>query len=243
MPEQYDDLVRDLALLGRSAEPAASPERIATAVMERIAAPVAPAPVRHRRRFVVAVAAGVAALLLLAVPPVRATIADWFGFSGVLVEESPEPAPESAPPPPEVSSDVSVSEAAGAVDFPVLLPADLGEPDGVEVSDDGRMVSMTWADGPGGVVRVDQFDGRLDFMVVKRSPDVVYAVVAGSDALWFEVPHDVTLFNDDGTRRTESARLAGHTLIWPRGVTTLRLEGDLTLEQAVEIAESAVLVD
>jgi len=38
---------------------------------------------------------------------------------------------------------------------------------------------------------------------------------------------------------TESARLAGHTLIWPVGHLTLRLEGDLPLERAVEIAESA----
>ena len=36
----------------------------------------------------------------------------------------------------------------------------------------------------------------------------------------------------DGTRRTESARLAGHTLIWQDGGTTLRLEGDLSLERA-----------
>ena len=41
----------------------------------------------------------------------------------------------------------------------------------------------------------------------------------------------------------DPARLAGHTLIWSDGVTTLRLEGDLTLERAVEIAESSATVD
>jgi hypothetical protein len=53
----------------------------------------------------------------------------------------------------------------------------------------------------------------------------------------------VVLLDPDGSRRTETARLAGHTLIWPRGDTTLRLEGDLTLEEAVRIAESAMPVD
>jgi hypothetical protein len=43
----------------------------------------------------------------------------------------------------------------------------------------------------------------------------------------------------DGTKRTETARLAGHTLIWEHGTTALRLEGDLTLDRAIQIAESA----
>jgi hypothetical protein len=43
--------------------------------------------------------------------------------------------------------------------------------------------------------------------------------------------------------RSAAARLAGHTLIWPAGPTTLRLEGHLTLGRAVEIAESAVPAD
>jgi hypothetical protein len=61
--------------------------------------------------------------------------------------------------------------------------------------------------------------------------------------LWFEEPHEVVLLEPDGSRRTESAHLAGHTLIWLDDVTTLRLEGDLSLECAVEIAESCVTVD
>ncbi|MGH8826991.1 MAG: hypothetical protein ACRDVZ_05175, partial [Jiangellaceae bacterium] len=59
-------------------------------------------------------------------------------------------------------------------------------------------------------------------------------------ALWFVEPHEVVLLDDEDVRRTESARLAGHTQIWPNGATTLRLEGDLSLDRAVEIAASAV---
>ena len=102
---------------------------------------------------------------------------------------------------------------------------------------------MGWSSDEDGVVRLDQFDGRFDFSVLKTAPGVFYAAVGGTDALWFEEPHEVVLLDPDGSRRTESARLAGHTLIWLDDVTTLRLEGDLSLERAVEIAESSVPVD
>ena len=65
----------------------------------------------------------------------------------------------------------------------------------------------------------------------------------GIDALWFEEPHEVALLEPDGTRVTHSARLAGHTLIWQEGEVTLRLEGDVDLGRAQEIAESTVPVD
>jgi hypothetical protein len=135
-----------------------------------------------------------------------------------------------------------VEEAADAVAFPVLAPAALGPPDGVEVADDGRTVSMTWT-VDGSVVRLDQFDGTLDFTMAKQSREVQYAAVGSADALWFEEPHEVVLLDPDGEQRTETARLAGHTLIWPDGATTLRLEGELDLAEAVAIAESASPVE
>jgi len=129
------------------------------------------------------------------------------------------------------------------VDFTVSVPDALGEPDGVEVSYDRRIVSMSWDTDEEGVLRLDEFDATLDFSVVKTAPDVHWAAVNGIDALWFEEPHEVALLEPDGTRVTHSARLAGHTLIWMADGVTLRLEGDVELRRAVEIAESAVPVD
>ncbi|MDO9495949.1 MAG: hypothetical protein Q7J48_09620 [Nocardioides sp.] len=60
------------------------------------------------------------------------------------------------------------------------------------------------------------------------------------DGVWFEEPHDVALLDDDGEPVRHSARLAGHTLIWQDRDVTLRLEGDVSLERAVKIAESTV---
>jgi hypothetical protein len=102
---------------------------------------------------------------------------------------------------------------------------------------------MSWTTDEEGVFRLDQFDATLDFSVLKVAPEVSYAEVDGTDALWFDEPHEVALLEPDGTQVTHSARLAGHTLIWQQGGVTLRLEGEMDLGRAVEIAESTTLVD
>jgi hypothetical protein len=254
-----DDMVRDLSALGRDLRLPEPSQGLSTAVMGRVATlPLPGTPttswgrasrrvgqrltfaVGTRRRRVVAILLAVL-LSLLAAPPVRAAVADWFGFGGVRVERG-SPPPGKASPPPRVEQHRSLAQAAAAVSFPISMPRELGVPDGVEVSPDGRMVSMSWTAGRDGFVRLDQFAASLDFSVVKRTPNVQYAAVGGADALWFEEPHEVVLLEPDGTQRTESARLAGHTLIWLADETTLRLEGDLTLQRAVQIAESSVPV-
>lgn len=258
--DTHDDLVQDLRLLGRSVESRTPSEGLTTAVMNRVAAMPTPARpvsawtrmwrqarsrgatmVQSRRRRI-ALVVGAVLLVVLATPPVRAAVEDWFGFGGVLVERG-SPVRGDASPPPEAAQDRSVTEAAASVDFTLSLPEELGAPGGVEVSPDGRLVSMSWTSEEDGVVRLDQFDAMLDFTVLKRTPGVFYVAVAGGDGLWFEEPHEVVLLEPDGSRRTESARLAGHTLIWLDDDTTLRLEGELSLERAVEIAESSVPVD
>lgn len=235
---EYDDLVRDLTALGRAVEAPAPSAALGSAVLDRIPTEVE-RPAHRRRAALVAGAIAAVLLALLATPPVRAAVADWFGFAGVLVERDSTGSGEDAPPPGAVPPSQSLSEAAALVGFPVSVPEVLGEPDGVEVSADRRLVSMSWTTDEAGVVRLDQFDGRLDYTIAKTAPDVSYAAVNGSDALWFDDPHEVTLLRADGTPVTHSPRLAGHTLIWQDGATTLRLEGDLSLGRAIEIAESA----
>ena len=241
----YDDLARDLAALGRAVDVPVSGASLSVRVLERLpeAPPAKAAAGARRRRIAVAVAVAVGLLALLATPPVRAAVADWFGFGGVRVERGETQAPTADPTPPTVSPGVSLAVTAAMVGFTVSVPEALGEPDGVEVSDDRRMVSMSWNTDDEGVLRLDQFDATLDFSVLKTAPDVQYAAVNDIDALWFEEPHEVALLEPDGTQITHSARLAGHTLIWMTDGVTLRLEGDVELSRAVEIAGSAVPVD
>ena len=252
MNDHHDTLVDELTRLGRGIPVPPPSAVLATAVLERVATLPTPAYRRPslwarargalgtwQRRAVVAAAALLVALV--ATPPVRAAVLDWFGFAGVIVQRGPSTS-EPAPPPPSVDDEMSVAEAAELVRFTPLVPEELGEPDGVDVSADRVIVSMSWSTAEG-LVRLDQFDGRLDYRVAKTSPGVQYARVGDTDALWFEEPHEVVFLDEQGRPRTESARLAGHTLIWPADDVTLRLEGEIGLDRAVEIAESAVPYD
>src|SRR5687768_12854392 len=196
MADRDEQLLVELRMLGRSAGPAtADPDRMAAAVVASLATHREPRFTR-RRLALVAVALLVA---LLATPPVRAAVADWLGFGGVRVELG-DPGGSTAPPPPAADEASDVEEAAGEVTFTVLAPRRLGPPAGVEVAADGRVLSMTWT-VEGSVVRLDQFDGTLDFAMAKQSPGVLYVAVGGVDALWFEEPHEVVVLDADGTRR------------------------------------------
>lgn len=245
-----DALAAELVALGRMVPLPAPARDVEAAVLARVAMLPAPAPagalnralraaadIIARRRM--AVAAAVVALLvgLVAAPPVRAAIADWFGFAGVRVDRGAGPEAATAPAPPPATGG-GMAEARRLVRFQPLVPAALGRPAAVEVTDDRRVLTMSWT-GPDGPLRLDQFDGRLDYTFAKTAPDAEFTTVAGDFALWFPSPHEVVLLDADGTRRTETARLAGHTLIWERDGTTLRLEGDIELERAREIAASA----
>ena len=251
MAEQHDVLVADLVALGRSVEIAAPADRLATAVLERIEGPATrtprvtrPAPLRRPVR--VAVSVLVAVLLgALAVPPVRATVADWFGLGAVLVhldDDEPAPASGSSPDVPPAAGDQSLQSAAQQVGFVPVLPVALGRPDGVEVSADRRVLSLSW-DTTDGVVRLDQLDGTLDYLMAKTARDVELTTVGGAFAIWFDRPHQVVALDDDGNRRRETARLAGHTLIWEGTGVTLRLEGDLTMARARALAATARPLD
>ncbi len=247
----YDVLAADLRSLGRSVpDPAVGPDLAATVVARLADEPVPAAPgalawrvgppVRARRRVLAVVVALV--LAAVATPPVRAAVADWFGFGGVLVRQDPSPGPTSAPPPPTVGAAAALDEAVALVAFDVVAPAELGTPDGVAVSADRRVLSMSWNGTADGDLRLDQFDGRLDYTVIKTTPGVRFTSVGDDAALWFDAPHEVVILAPDGTRRAETARLAGRTLVWERDGTTIRLEGDLALGRALEIARSAAAI-
>jgi hypothetical protein len=255
LDRELDALAAELVALGRALprpEPAARLVRAVTARLadapppatsthlDRLRARAADTFVRRRRQAVVVVTAIL--LALLAAPPVRAAVADWFAFAGVIVRDDTTASGSRASPPPSVVATTTLGEAKALVAFDPVAPAALGPPDGVEVSADRRVLSMSWTGGDDGAVRVDQFDGRLDYSVAKTARDVRFTEVDGQSALWFEEPHEVVLLNADGTRRSETARLAGHTLIWEHGVTTVRLEADVSLARAIEIARSVTPV-
>jgi hypothetical protein len=190
------------------------------------------------------VAAAVAALVALATamavsPAVRAAVYDLLRIGGVEIENAPAPMSPSVDPPQPGERDVSLDEARETADFPLKLPAELGEPVTVRLIDNARVVSMAF-NSPHGQVRVDQFDGGLAPMFRKftTAPEVRHVTVSDHPAVWVGRPHIVIYTDRDGQMREETARLAGSTLVWEADGITYRVEGALSEREAIEIAES-----
>jgi hypothetical protein len=56
--------------------------------------------------------------------------------------------------------------------------------------------------------------------------------------VWFDGAEHVLLYQDGGEPVEETMRLVERALVWQRGPLTLRLEGDISKEDALEIARS-----
>jgi hypothetical protein len=238
-----DDLEAALRALGTRLDVPHPPE-VTGAVLSRLSRLDEKPRTRTAYRLAVAAVAVVVALATAMVvsPTVRAAVYDLLRVGGVEIHENELPPVSPVPsvdPPLPGEHDVSLEEARRAVGFPLRLPAVLGRPATVRLIDGGRVVSMAVGSAHG-QVRVDEFDGGLDPMFAKftLAADVHHVTVAGVAAVWVDRPHPVLYTDRDGVLREESARLAGSTLIWADGGVTYRVEGELTEQQAIQIAES-----
>ncbi|MFJ2739153.1 hypothetical protein ACIO3O_05750 [Streptomyces sp. NPDC087440] len=221
-------------------------------------APTPPPPVSRRTRLRAwlrrrwrALAAGLSGLLvvLALTPPVRAAVADWFGFGGVRVRYEPGRATPSPDPVPGCPGALTLAAAERRAGFAVRLPEALGRPGGASVSADGRVLSVCWAGGGGGggagggPVRLDVFRAALDPLFYKTvSGEPEWTEVGRNTALWFPVPHRLTLRLQDaaGQPFAPVVRTAAPTLVWqPDDTLTMRLEGVAPRARAVRVAASA----
>ena len=90
----------------------------------------------------------------------------------------------------------------------------------------------------GGAVRLDEFDGTVSPYFFKTAPEARWVDVGTADGIWLPAPQPVTYVGRDGQEHTETARLAGPTLIWTDGEVTYRLEGLADLAEARRIGLS-----
>ncbi len=200
-----------------------------------------------RRRLAWRAALAVAAALLtvlIATPQGRAVITQVFRFAGVELRQGPGPvrspgSSASLPGERQMPLDKARHQAA----FPILVPAALGQPGEVVVSDGGRVVSLIYPRTPYGLVRLDEFAGHLDQIFFEKFvhlADVTEVELNGAKGLWIKGPHDLMYVKRDGTPAIASARLTtGNTLIWDTRQVALRLEGNLSKTAALAIASSA----
>jgi hypothetical protein len=245
------DLERELRELGGAVAFPATPD-VATAVRRRLAAERAPErPFRFRRPLLVAVAVlAVAVGAVMAVPQARTAILEWLGLRGVTIERV-ETAPTVTRTVEEVDEldlgeRVSLAEARRRAAYPVVVPPrTLGEPDAVyfDARIPGGQVAFTYVDGDDVRLLVSEFRARLDEAVIHKVAGPGTRVeplrVRGEPGWWLEgQPHEFAYVDrETGEIRVETLRLAGDTLLWQRGQLTLRLEGSLSREEALSIAE------
>jgi hypothetical protein len=233
------------ALRARGAELATPPPPARPGGARRPAAQPAPPRLdfRSRRVLVVALAALAIVAGVMAVPQARSAILDFFGIGGVTVVQVDE-LPQVDAPPLDLGRRVSLDEAERQAGFEVLEP-ELDDPDAVYVRQGptGVQVGFRWGPETRPRLLLTQHRGRvgLEFArkVVGEGTRVEQLEVDGSPALWLSgKPHLFYYLDEAGEPHEQELALAGNTLLWAKGPLTLRLEGDLTRAEAVEIAQS-----
>jgi hypothetical protein len=180
--------------------------------------------------------------LAVAIPQSRAAIAHVLRLDGVELRQAPGPSPAAHPSLPG-EQPMTLEQARQRVTFPVLVPAKLGQPAAVTVSDGGRVATLSYDRTPYGQVRLDEFAGHLDQVYFEKFVQVGNATevrVNGVQGLWVAGPQEVIYVRSDGMIVQSSARLTtGSTLIWGTPRVVLRLEGGFSKAAALAVAASA----
>lgn len=193
---------------------------------------------------------------VLASPPVRAALLEWLQIGAVRIFQTgpavtpivSEMHPATGPTPTtaptsllDLAGETSLANARSRMDFPIRLPAeppDLGLPDKVFLQTlGGPVVILVWLDPDlPGQVRLSLHILGPGTFAGKSTPRVLQeTTVDQQPALWVEGPHFLQL---EGQRYDERRLVDGNVLIWTEGDLTYRLETDLSIEEAIRIAES-----
>jgi len=265
MTEQ--ELDATLAAVGeRLAYP--QPTRLADAVRARLREPRTTgrwweALRSPRHAFVPALAtfAVLALVLVLAVPGARAAATDFLHAWGIDIFRGPPIATPAvtAAPRAGLGTLTTLAEARVRADFPLRVPTDplLGTPDEVyrglaDATGLHQRISLVYGPRPGiatshepGVsVLIVEFRGRVDETRIggkTAGPETKIESVSvnGGRGLWLEgAPHLFFYRDESGNVWSETLRLAGNTLIWEQDGVTLRLEAQVSRDEALRIAAS-----
>jgi len=220
---------------------------------------------RVRRLAVAGLAAVVlAAAVLVLSPTTREAVADLLGLRGIRIQLGGPPTSATAGPATTEPGGVGASlglgrrttlaQARASVKFPVTVPSAAGfeRPDAVYVEPnqpaDGR-VDLVYRGRPGlpaspyteAGLLITQFRASVDVDFMKKlsgASQVQFLTVAGGPGYWLPQTHELVYSDRFGAFQQERSRLAGATLIWQRGDVTFRLEGRVSREEAIRIAES-----
>lgn len=238
----------DLAatVMGRLDEPAARPWR-------RLARLLPPAGLRRSLALALVALLLLAGTVLAAVPGVRDAVLDFLGLQGATVERR-----ETLPPPPpqrplDLGTETTLAGAQDRLAFDPLVPAALGDPDGVYLrrGPPGGELSLTYRARPGlpparptrlGLL-LSEFRGDLSPQYIGKIAGQTTTVerlrVDGEAAIWLEgAPHFFFYRAGPGRFVETQLRLARNVLLLEQGDLLVRLEGAFDRERALTIARS-----
>jgi hypothetical protein len=209
-----------------------------------------PRPWRLRRWAVAALIALLLALLVaIAVPPVRAALLRVLRIGAMQINlvDDPQQAslPDAAAPRQPMSildlgEEMNLAEAAAVVtlaDPP--FPPTLGEPDaiyGQNLLYREPVISFLWrARGERPQILLTHIGLPQFALKWAAGEQVTETDVRGRPAIWIAGPHRLDLASGAADHVTA---IPTNVLIWDDGRITYRLEADLKLEEALQIAES-----
>ena len=215
--------------------------------MQRKQPPSTPLPVYSRRwRWATAVVGLLVLMLsLLAIPPVRAAVIEFIQIGAIKIFD----APPLQPVPTESQQKLSLSDIGTEVTLaqaqeimPLLMPAvpRFAEAPNVVyqqmLNEREAVFTLVWYgndDRP--QIALTQI-GIPSFGIKWASGEqITETAVNDMPAVWIEGPH---LFSFAEFAFSDFVTIDTQVLLWTAGNNTLRLEGDLTQAEAVDIAES-----
>ena len=200
-----------------------------------------------RRRLVLALAVIALAALVatLAIPDARSALLRFLQIGGArieLVDELPVVSPSPAELELMLGQRVSLDEARRSASFELLELHD--EPDAVYLGDRGTVWFLYGRPDAVRLLVAQTPEHEIDepFILKKLAASgtsIEPATVRGQRAYFLSgEPHVVMLLDEFGVMYPESTRLARDVLVWAENGRTIRLEGDLTNADALEIADS-----
>jgi hypothetical protein len=206
-----------------------------------------PRPAPHRFRLRRPLALALAALLVLAagaaaIPGVRDPVLELFGLRSVRVERvprlpfAPHPGDRLA-----LGARASIAAARRRLGFEPVVPAALANPAVyADFIPPGGQLGLVYR---GGRLLLTEIKGDLQFQYLRKflppTTKITPVDIGGERGIWLHGGrHEFAYQDADGQIRTDSARLAGDTLLWRHGRLLLRLEGARSEAEALTIARS-----
>jgi hypothetical protein len=255
------ELEERLTALSRDMDWPATPDLVRLVSVRITASAIAPRPWYLNRLALAAAAVLVALAALVAYTPSRDAIARFLNLHTLIQHQSQVPTTSPLPPGPlgrrlGLGGLTTLADARSGVKWHLLVPATLGRPTEVylQAAADGPPqgeITLVYSTAPGikpsgqtGVsVLVTEATGSVNTQffgkTIGNGTTLEDVTVNGHQGYWIAgQPHVFFMIDAKGNIRDETLRLATNTLLIDYGGTVVRIEGDMTKDQALAIAQS-----